>query len=266
MPDPRNPYAPPKAPVADQADSLDPQAGGTFIPNGRRVSAGRGAGWIGDAWRFFRARPWMWLLTALLVTVIWAVASWLPLAGLATLLLWPFIGGGIVMAADAQRRTGTFELEALFEGFRRQPKALLVVGGMYVLMQAVLFVCLAVMIGSTFALQAVLHIGGSPDPAAVMTPAYALALLFYLAAVLPITAATYLAPPLILFHDLPAGTAMKMSFIGSFKNILSGFVFSVCAFGLVMIAAIPLGLGLIIAIPVLMITTYTVYRDIFIGP
>jgi uncharacterized membrane protein len=41
-------------------------------------------------------------------------------------------------------------------------------------------------------------------------------------------------------------------------------VFGICAFLLVVVSTVPLGLGLLVSIPVLMITSYTMYRDIFI--
>jgi uncharacterized membrane protein len=81
---------------------------------------------------------------------------------------------------------------------------------------------------------------------------------------LPVGLAAYLAPQLIVLHDQPALTAMKMSFAGTMKNILPGLVFGLCAFGLVIVSMIPLFLGLLITGPILAITAYTVYRDIFV--
>jgi uncharacterized membrane protein len=69
---------------------------------------------------------------------------------------------------------------------------------------------------------------------------------------------------LVIFHRLSAVGAMKMSLIGSTKNILPGIVFSVCAMLFLILSIIPLGLGLLVSIPVLMISSYTVYRDVFV--
>jgi uncharacterized membrane protein len=81
---------------------------------------------------------------------------------------------------------------------------------------------------------------------------------------LPITCATYMAPQLIVLHDQPVIEALKMSLFACIKNILPGIVFGVLALVLFIVSMIPLLLGLIITLPILAITNYTVYRDIFV--
>jgi uncharacterized membrane protein len=103
------------------------------------------------------------------------------------------------------------------------------------------------------------------DPTALMSINFLLALLVYLLFALPIVAATYLAPALIMLHDLKPGEAMKMSFVAVFKNVLPGFVFGLVLIVVFCVSAIPLGLGLLITLPVSMISIYTMYRDIFIA-
>ena len=262
MADVRNPYAPPAAAVADPTENL-PDGPDVFIPNGRRVSFGRGARWIGDAWRLFTSRPGKWLLSFLLLLLIYIVFAWVPLANILNTLLWPFLGAGIVMAADVQRRTGTFTVETLFAGFRR-PAPLLILGAMYLLSLVLLYASFAIMVGEDGAKQFVLQASAASDAAPPEPRAVVRALLLYTILVLPITAATYLAPPLIMLQGIGAGTAMKMSFIGSIKNILPGIVFIICTLLFILVSIIPLGLGLFVSVPVLMITNYTVYRDIFI--
>ncbi|MEJ0035588.1 MAG: BPSS1780 family membrane protein [Gammaproteobacteria bacterium] len=263
MTDPRNPYTPPTAHVGDPVDPIGADSHETFIPDGRRVPGGRGAAWIGDAWQLLRARPGKWALAMLLLLLFYIVASLIPLSSLITPFLWPFVAAGIVMAADTQRRTGTFEVATLFGGVHKQPMSLLAIGAMFLLTVVALFVSLAILVGTGPARQAVFDTG-RPDPSLMLSANYMLALLVYLALAIPITAATYLAAPLIVLHDLPAGTAMRMSLVGSFKNILSGLVFSLCAILLVIVSIIPLGLGLLISIPIMILTNYTMYRDIFI--
>jgi uncharacterized membrane protein len=232
------------------------------VPNGRLVPPGNGVEWITAAWRLFWARPGKWVLTTLLIILIYVLASWIPFANLTASFIWPFVGAGIVLAADEQRRTGTFDLGTLFGGFRKQPQSLLGIGAVLFVSQIILFACLAIVVGSDVAKQIVLNSHTDIDPARSLH--FLLAILIYLALVLPITAATYLAPPLVVLNDLPAASAMKMSFVGSFKNVLSGLVFGLCLFLLIMASMIPLGLGLIVSLPLAVATTYTVYRDIFI--
>ena len=51
----------------------------------------------------------------------------------------------------------------------------------------------------------------------------------------------------------------------AFKNVPPGIVFCICAFLFLIVSLIPLLLGLLVFLPVLMLTNYTVYRDIFIS-
>lgn len=262
MTESRNPYSPPSAHVADQAERRD-SGDETFIPNGRSLPAGRGAAWIGDAWRLLKAAPGMWAAAMLLLLVFYVVISIIPLVNIFSSFVGPFVTAGIAMAADEQRRNGTFEIGTLMGGFKRNPGSLLAVAGVLFVLMIVIVLVVMLTIGGTVASQ--LFMGKQAEAAAaLMAPGYLLMVLICLALALPVIAATYLAPALIVLHDQPAMTAMKMSLIGSVKNIVPGIVFGLCGLGLTILAAIPLGLGLLIVFPLMFITNYTVYRDIFI--
>jgi hypothetical protein len=261
MNDPRNPYSPPSTRVADR-DEAAPTDSGQFIPYGRSLPAGRGAAWIGDAWRLLRAKPGMWAAALILLFVAYIVLSIIPLVNIFQQLLLPFAYAGIAMAADQQRRTGTFELDALVAGFKKQPVSLLAVGGTVMLAGIVFLIVLAIFIGPTIFQMAM---GGvKPDPSVFLNVKFLLAFLIGLALMLPVGVATYLAPQLIVLHDQPALIAMKMSLAGCMKNILAGLVFGLLSFAMLIVSAIPLFLGLLITIPILILTNYTVYRDIFV--
>ncbi len=80
-----------------------------------------------------RARPGLWALALILLAVAYLVLSIIPLVNIFLQLLLPFANAGIALAADQQRRTGTFELDALLGGFKKQPVSLLAVGGTVIL-------------------------------------------------------------------------------------------------------------------------------------
>ncbi|HUQ68780.1 MAG TPA: BPSS1780 family membrane protein [Planctomycetaceae bacterium] len=262
MNEPRNPYSPPRTHVADRDEVAGSTDSGRFVPYGRTVPAGRGAAWIGDAWRLLRAQPGMWAALLILLFVAYVVASMIPLLNFFTSLLTPFVTAAIALAADEQRRTGTFDLKVMTRGFEKQPVSLLAVGGMAILAGVVFLIILAIFLGSD--IIGAMAGGSNPDPSTFLSTKFWLAFLIGLAVVLPIGFATYLAPQLILLHDQPAITAMKMSLAGTVKNILPGLVFGVCAFLMMIVSMIPLFLGLLITMPILAITNYTVYRDIFV--
>ena len=261
MNEPRNPYAPPVTRVADHEDSL-PTDSGRFIPYGRSLPLGRGAGWIGDAWRLLRAQLGMWAAALILLLIAYIVLSVIPWVNYFQQLLLPFVYAGIATAADQQRRTGTFELGALLAGFKNQPVSLLAVGGVVILAGFVFIGVLAIFIGAE-AFGLVLR-NAQADPALFLSARFWLAVLVGIAVTVPVSFATLLAPQLIVLHQQPALTAMKMSLVGCFRNILPGIVFFLCSIVLVVVSMIPLLLGLLISIPIMVITNYTVYRDIFV--
>lgn len=263
MNEPRNPYAPPSSRVADPEEHLDSTQSGRLIPNGRSLRPGRGAAWIGDAWRLLRAQPGMWAAALVVLLIAYIVLSVIPVVNIFKQLVVPFAYAGIAIAADEQRRTGAFELGALLGGFRKQPVSLLAVGGA-ILLTGVVFAIVLVISTGTPAVFRMLMAGAKPDPSLFLTTRFWLGCLVGLAVSVPMGLATYLAPQLIVLHDQPALTAMKMSLIGCLKNTLSGLVFVICATLLVVVSMIPLFLGLLISIPIMVLTNYTVYRDIFI--
>jgi len=261
MNEPRNPYAPPSSQVADR-DELQGSDSGRFVPYGRSLSVGRGPAWIGDAWRILKAQPGMWAAALILMFVAWIVVQMIPLLNFFAGILAPFGYAAIALAADEQRRTGNFELKTLLGGFEKHAMPLLGVGLTTLLASIVLLIVLVIFLGAD--IFRAMTGGGNPDPTTFLTTKFWLAFLIGFALMLPIIFATYLAPQLIVLHQQPAIEAMKMSLAGCAKNILPGIVFAICGSLLVFVSMIPLLLGLLITGPIMAITSYTIYRDIFV--
>ena len=262
MDDSRNPYAPPLAPVADPIEEPQPDTSNRFIPGGRRVPALRGARWIADAGHLFRKRPGRWLAVSILVLLIYLVVGRIPVVNAGAMLIWPFVSGGVVSAADLQRRTGTFTAEALLAGFRK-PAPLLIIGGIALLTTVAQYSSYAIVVGTEAANYIVLKMRVAHDvvrlkPTDVLS-ATALGALM----TLPIAAATYMAVPLIVLRKLSAGSAVRMSLTGSVKNILPALVMVACMALMLMMSVMLLGLGLLVSIPVLLIMPYVAYSDIY---
>jgi uncharacterized membrane protein len=60
--------------------------------------------------------------------------------------------------------------------------------------------------------------------------------------------------------------ALAQSFRACLRNIVPFLLYGVLLTIIFLIAAIPLGLGLLVAVPVLIASVYTAYRDIFYAP
>ena len=110
-----NPYAAPKATVADAAD---PQQG-NFVPGGRAVPAGNGWSWIAAGWELFKRQPGAWIGIVVVLFVIFLAAAFIPVIGsIAVMVLFPVFVGGLMLGCRALREGGRLEIGHLFAGFR----------------------------------------------------------------------------------------------------------------------------------------------------
>ena len=253
-----NPYAAPKAPVADTAAPVQ----GDFVPGGRVLPAGRGWAWIADGWSLFKRQPAMWMGIAVLLAIIFIVLAFIPLLGsLAAVVLAPVFGAGLVIGSRSIDEGGTLEVAHLFAGFRERFGTLASVGLVYLGAS----VAIALVVGIVTGAGVWSLVGAGADPAAIGAAGATvlLAFLVMMALMLPVVMAVWFAAPLVVFHELGAGEAMKQSFVACLRNIMPFLVYGVIALLLGMLASLPFALGWLVLGPVLGGSLYTSYRDIF---
>ena len=80
---------------------------------------------------------------------------------------------------------------------------------------------------------------------------------------IPLIMAMWFSAPLVVLHDVPVATAMRLSFSACLRNVLPMMVFSFVLGVLFLVGSMPMFLGLLIVYPLMIIATYTGYRDIF---
>ena len=253
-----NPYAAPKAPVAD-ADAGLPR---NFLPRGRAVDPGRGWGWIAEAWELFKRQPATWVGVIVVAAVLFIVMALIPVLGsLAAMVLAPVFAGGIVIGTREVEQGRELQIQHLFAGFREGFGTLLSLGFIYLALTVVIALVVGVVTGA--GLWTLLGSGADPASVAGAGATLLLAFLVMLALMLPVFMAMWFAPPLVVFNGLSAGEAMKASFAGCLKNIVPFLLYSVILFLAALVASIPFGLGWLVLGPVLAASLYTGYRDIF---
>ena len=93
----------------------------------------------------------------------------------------------------------------------------------------------------------------------LLGPALPLMLLLMLVAM-----TTYFAPPLVAIRNEGPVRAVWLSVTGMVKNVLPGLAFSVVMFILAVLATLPFGLGWIVLLPVLALSSYAAFRDIYL--
>jgi uncharacterized membrane protein len=256
-----NPYAAPRTRVEDVPPSLGE---GDFIQDGRGVPAGHGWRWIADAWKFMGDQRWTFIGVILLYWLLVIAVSFVPgLGGLAVALFSPVISGGIMLGCEAVRRGERLEVGHLFAGFQRHFGKLVAVGAISLGLGVLVAIVMVAILGVSFA---GVFLGGaepSPEQIAGMGMTIALAVLVALAISIPVYMLVWFAAPLIVLADVDVGTALKSSFSACLKNIVPFLVWGVMALLLGILAMIPIMLGWLLLGPVLMVSVYTGYRDIF---
>lgn len=252
-----NPYAAPRAPVADS--EMTP---GNFVPAGRAVAAARGWRWIADGWELFRRQPGAWIALVVVALLIFIVMAFIPILGsLASAVLTPVFVGGVFVACRERDQGRPLAVSHLFAGFRERFGTLLSIG--FINLGITVAVTLVAGIVTGAGMWPLLGGGTDPEATAGMGLTLALAVLVMIALLLPLFMALWFAPALAMFHQRGPAEAMKASFVACLKNILPFFVYSVIGMLLSVVASIPFGLGWLVLGPVMAASLYTSYRDIF---
>lgn len=257
-----NPYAAPQSDVTPpRSDDADAMTG----PHG--VSAGHGWQWIAGGWGHFRQNPLAWIGAVVVWVVLMMVVSLVPLLGsLAVNLLTPVLTAGFMLGAHEQRQGGSFELRHLFAGFSRNPGSLILVGVLYLVGMIGVFVIIGMTVGgAVFAMAAGMQGGASDAEVAAMLlqGPMLLAFLIAMALMFPLMMAYWFAPALVALEDIKPLRAMGLSFRACLKNVLPFLIYSLIALVLMIVAMIPIGLGLLVLMPVMLAAMYVSYRDIF---
>jgi uncharacterized membrane protein len=255
-----NPYAAPKAAVADETVSSNAD----FVPGGQSRPAANGWTWIAEGWELFKRQPGMWIAMILVLLLIFVAAAFIPIVGgLAVTLFGPVFAAGVMLGCKALDSGEDLELSHLFDGFRSRTGTLIGVGALY--LAATIAVALVVSLVMGVGMMTMMG-GGDQQAVAAMGMTFVLAMLIMLALLLPAMMAVWLAAPLVVFHDHGAIDAMKGSFAGCLKNIMPFLLYGVVLAVLSIIASLPLGLGWLVLGPVFAASIYASYRDIYLKP
>ncbi|MDR0219167.1 MAG: hypothetical protein LBI71_09835 [Enterobacteriaceae bacterium] len=236
-----------------------------FIREGQAVGAGDATKWIGNAWAMFKAQPLQWILMLIVYIAIISVISFIPFISLFSGLFSSVFVAGYITAAHQQRITGNFRIELLFYGFKNKLGSLVAVGALNIGI-ITLGVIAALIIAGFGALDFfVASQSGNPDPVLMLAnlPSFMWAIIILSIFSMVASAFVWFAPALIIINDMKFGEAISMSLSAVKKNLFGGFLFFFMMGVLMFISMIPIFLGLLVTIPMMMISYYTTYRSIF---
>lgn len=228
------------------------------------VPAGRGFAWLREAFDLFRRAPMTWIgLCAGWIALWFAMMVLVPFVGpVLANLLQPVFFGGFAVAAWKQSAGEPVTMGDLFAGFRRNVRSLINIGFLMMLAQ----------LSSAFLMRA-LGLPAWPESEEFDVVAYVEMLrphLWVLATGFGLltlaSGALWFAPQLIVFHGMSTSHAIRWSVYAALSNFGAMVVYGTLLVLALMVAWLPLGLGFFVMVPVMAISTYTGYRDVFERP
>ena len=218
--------------------------------------------WLHGAFIIFTRKPGLWMGIMLIWFLITLLVSMVPVGSLILYVISPVLAGGILLASHEAYCDRPFDLVYLFKGFRlRNTDQLFIVGLIYLGLSLLAFIpCL--LLGGALLFSFDENIDPSTlDPEMMGT--MLIGVLLTLAIILPILMMYWFAPALVVFQQMKAWEAMKASFTGCLRNILPLTWYSLIVMVLMIVAVIPMGLGMLVLMPVLLISSYVSYRDVY---
>lgn len=255
-----NPYA------APTAELNTPTASGEIkFTEAKKLTAGEGVAIISDSWALFKKAPIKWIVAFALFFFIMMACNLIPIAGLIFSIFLPtLLSAGLHMGANDLSQGNAFRIGHLFAGFKQRAGALMGLALLYYVVMIVVMLSVFAMFGGVEFFVSTL-VGSEQDPETLMNAykVFGLAYLVGLALLLPVMAANWFAIPLMVFQNEGVFSALGKSFKACFKNIIPLTIYSIVLLLLVVVSMIPLGLGLLITMPMAFITIYTGYRRIF---
>lgn len=243
--------APSPPPPTSPAGPLEP----------RKVAAGRGWQWIVEAWRIVRAQWLMWITLVMAYALLELVLGMVPWLGRLSVLVGPPFLGGLMLACYRATQGHELELTDLFSGFRQAARPLMAIGLAVLLVFGVVDLALHL----TGLDPALLEKAADKAPATLPTAGEWLIVGIELTISLLIAMATWLAPALVVLSGAGPLQALLLSFRAALRNWQALTVYGLFMMMLAFLAVLTFGLGLLLWIPVMTLTGFTAWRDMF-GP
>ena len=229
----------------------------------RDVKAARGALWMSGGWHLFRRHPALWAGFALGWLAITFGLLLVPLiGGVVANFLQPIFFASFAVAARKQLAGERVEMGDLFSGFRRNARALANIGALLLIAGMGI-----VLLMGALGLPMVTGPGGSlPNFSEYFQQLETqdwLVLLLGLVLLAALKGALWFAPALLAFHDLTTAHAIRWSVYAALANLGAMLVYGLLLLGIFFAALLPWALGLIVVIPMMAISTYVGYREVF---
>jgi uncharacterized membrane protein len=227
------------------------------------LPASRGAAWLAESFRLFRGAPLAWIgLCAGWMTITLALILVPLVGGVIANFIQPVFFASFAIAAFKQSAGEPIVMGDLFNGFRRNVRPLINLGALLLLFQIAIFALMA-LLGLPLSTPSDRSISFAEYLQLFEDKEWILALGFLLTAV--VKGALWFAPPLIAFHGMSTMHAIRWSLFAALANIGTMLVYGTLLMLLFILGIVPWALGLLVVIPMMAISTFVGYREVFEG-
>ena len=254
-----NPYAAPEAEIEAPG-----QTGDLVFCDANKLKGGDGNRFVTEAWTIYKKAPIKWTVISLFLFALVIVVSLIPIIGsiLGSIVFIPFFAG-LYIGAEEVSKGENLRFSHLFAGFKARGLKLIGFSLVYSVLYLVAFLGPFLAMGATEFIPMMLGEEPNPEAIANMGANFALVFLVVMGLMIPLIMAYWFAIPLIAFQNDGIFQALGKSFKACLKNFWPLTIYGLVIMFWFFLAIIPLGLGLLIILPILTISIYTSYRKIF---
>jgi uncharacterized membrane protein len=225
------------------------------------VPARRGVRWLIEAFNLFRQKPLAWIgLCAGWLVVTFGLLLLPLIGGVIANFLQPVFFASFAIVALRQLHGEKILMGDLFLGFRRNLRPLVNLGAVLLMTEIAIFALMA-LLGLPMAAAGDKPFTVNEYVDALKGKEWILIIGFILT--VAIKGAVWFAPPLIALHDMSMAHAVRWSVYACLANMGAMVLYGLALFTIFFGALIPWLLGLIVVIPVMAISTYIGYREVF---
>lgn len=235
-------------------------------PSPRALEAGRGLVWLQQGWSFFLRAPGSWLTINVLLVILGVFLALIPVVGLLLqYLIAPVFIAGLMLGCRSLDNGGGLTVDHLFSGFRQNVGSLMVVGLLFLVGVFTATLVCALLLGSVAAVGAVAGIMKGDAVLSLTSMISSMLLIGPVFALLitPLLMGFWFAPALVVFKGAEPWQAMRVSFVACRRNMAPFIPYSVLSLVFLVLACLPLFLGLMVFLPVINASLYASYVDIF---
>jgi hypothetical protein len=224
------------------------------------VRASRGASWLTQAFGLFRQKPFAWIgLCSGWIVITFGLFVVPFIGGVIANFLQPVFFASFAITALRQMAGEPIVMGDLFLGFKHNFRAQLQLGAILLIVEIAVFAFMAVL---------GLPVAGEGDRFTVNEYVDALKgkewiLLIGFAITVAVKGALWFAPQLIALHNMSTGHAMRWSLYAALANLGAMMAYGVTLLVIFFAALIPWALGLLVVFPMMVISTYIGYKEVF---